>query len=132
MPQKAKKKQHALSPISIVREFNQFRFQNYGRIPIPNGNRIDLIKLENISSFRSSGNYVYIHFNNGKQTLVSKPLKWVEEHLNDFFLRVHNSYIVNLLEVKSYLISENALLLIDGSTIPVSRSKKASINQLFK
>ena len=41
------------------------------------------------------------------------------------FLRVHNSYVINLNEIDKYIKGEGGyLVMTDGSTIDVSRSKK--------
>ena len=41
------------------------------------------------------------------------------------FLRVHNSYLINLNEIDKYVKGEGGYLVMsDGSTIDVSRSKK--------
>jgi two-component system LytT family response regulator len=41
------------------------------------------------------------------------------------FLRVHHSYLVNLDEIKKYLRGEGGTVLMsDGSSVDVSRSKK--------
>jgi two-component system LytT family response regulator len=51
----------------------------------------------------------------------------MEELLQDFsfFVRVHHSYIANLNEVTKYVRGEGGyLVLADGSTINVSRSRK--------
>ena len=53
-------------------------------------------------------------------------MKDVEELLSDYsFLRVHNSFLVNLNEIEKYLKGEGGYLVMsDGTTIDVSRSKK--------
>jgi len=46
----------------------------------------------------------------------------LEEH---HFLRVHNSYLVNLNEIDKYVKGEGGyLVMTDGTNIDVSRSKK--------
>ena len=58
--------------------------------------------------------------------VASRTLKEIEEMLEDYsFLRVHHSYLVNLNEVEKYIKGEGGYLLMsDGTTIDVSRSKK--------
>ena len=61
-------------------------------------------------------------------------LKEIEEHLQDFpsFLRVHHSYLVNLNEVNKYLRGEGGYLIMsDGSTVNVSRSRKETLLKHF-
>jgi len=55
--------------------------------------------------------------------------KEIEEMLQDHsFARVHNSYIVNLNEIEKYVKGEGGyLILSDGSTVDVSRSRKENL-----
>ena len=50
----------------------------------------------------------------------------MEELLEDHsFLRVHNSYLVNLKEIEKYVRGEGGYLVMsDGSVVDISRSKK--------
>jgi two-component system LytT family response regulator len=61
-----------------------------------------------------------------QKLIISRPLKEVEEMLEDYlFLRVHNSYIANLNEISKYVKGEGGyLIMTDGSTVDVSRSRK--------
>ena len=58
----------------------------------------------------------------------------MEEQLQDFtsFIRVHHSYVVNLNEVNKYIRGEGGYLVMsDGSTVNVSRSRKEALLKLF-
>ena len=58
----------------------------------------------------------------------------MEEQLQDFssFIRVHHSYLVNLNEVTKYVRGEGGYLVMsDGSTVNVSRSRKEALLKLF-
>jgi two-component system LytT family response regulator len=62
-------------------------------------------------------------------------LKVVEEQLNafSFFVRVHNSYIININEVKKYIRGEGGYVIMsDESAVNVSRSRKESLLKRFK
>lgn len=59
----------------------------------------------------------------------------MEEQLQDFvnLIRVHHSYIVNLNEVSKYVRGEGGhLVMSDGSTINVSRSRKELLLKKFQ
>ncbi len=62
-----------------------------------------------------------------KQKLTSsRTLKEIEEMLEEYsFLRVHHSFLVNLNAVEKYIKGEGGYLVMsDGSTVDVSRSRK--------
>ncbi len=63
----------------------------------------------------------------GESMLLSKPIKDVGELLIPAgFLRVHNSYLINLAHIKKYIRGEGGeIIMKNGHTVPVSRSKKA-------
>ena len=58
----------------------------------------------------------------------------MEEQLQDFpfFVRVHHSYLVNLNEVTKYIRGEGGYLVMsDGSSISVARSRKETLLKFF-
>ena len=60
-------------------------------------------------------------------------MKDIEEMLEDYsFIRVHNSYVVNINEVEKYVKGEGGYLVMsDGSTVNVSRSRKDLLMKKF-
>lgn len=74
----------------------------------------------------SDGNYCTLFLNTGKKILLTHNLKLVEEKLSqNSFLRVHNSYVVNLHKIREYHKADDLLVLEGGIKIPVSRQKKS-------
>jgi len=58
----------------------------------------------------------------------------MEEQLADFssFVRVHNSFLINLNEVTKYIRGEGGyLIMTDESTVNVSRSRKDALLRFF-
>lgn len=58
----------------------------------------------------------------------------MEEQLQEFnfFVRVHHSYLVNLNEVIKYIRGDGGYLVMsDGATINVSRSRKDALMKWF-
>src|SRR5678815_1812756 len=88
-----------------------------------------LVAVNSIISCASDGNYTIFFMKDKQKLIISRPLKEVEEMLEDYlFLRVHNSYIVNLNEISKYVKGEGGyLIMTDGSTVDVSRSRKESM-----
>ena len=69
----------------------------------------------------------HVYLKNKNKITVCRTLKEIEEQLGDFssFIRVHNSSLVNLNEVTKYIRGEGGYLIMsDGSTVNVSRSRK--------
>ena len=75
---------------------------------------------------QSAGNYTRVHFHNGQSTTSGKKLKDLEHILpEELFVRVHNSFIVNLMYVSRFINDENKELeMSNGHRVSVSRRKK--------
>ncbi|MEJ7680854.1 MAG: LytTR family DNA-binding domain-containing protein [Segetibacter sp.] len=66
--------------------------------------------------------------------VACRTLKEMEEQLQDFdfFVRVHHSFLVNLNEVTKYVRGEGGYLVMsDGSSVNVSRSRKDALMKFF-
>jgi two-component system LytT family response regulator len=69
---------------------------------------------------------------NNQKEMVSKKLKELELMTNNSFFRVHNSYLVNLTFVREFVKSDGQYLILkNGTSIPISRSKKNDLIQLL-
>lgn len=103
------------------------------RIALPTSQGLDFIDLKDIQYCESDGAYSYVHYTDGSNLLISKPLKYLEDILCDFqFFRVHKSYIVNMDYVAKYHRGSGGLLTMkNGAKIRVSRSKKDELLNLF-
>ena len=101
------------------------------RIALPTMQGLEFVPVESILHCSSNNNYTEFFLADKKKLLVSRTLKEVEDMLADHsFLRVHNSYIVNLNAVTRYVKGEGGyLVMTDGSTIDVSRSRKEMLMQ---
>jgi two-component system LytT family response regulator len=96
----------------------------------------DGLLFTNISEIiycESDRNYTYVHLNNGTRVLVSKTLKMIEEILCEGeFLRVSQSFLVNLLFVKEYIRNEGGYVIMsNGITISISNNKKKEFLDRF-
>lgn len=96
------------------------------KLCIPSLKGFQVVELNDILYAESSGNYTNFYFNNLQRICTSKPLHEYEELLADSgFIRVHKSFIINLVHVKEYLRGEGGtLILSDGKEVEVSRRKK--------
>jgi len=110
--------QKFLHPANLVR-----------RIALPTMEGLQLIALDSIISCASSSNYTILSLKENQKLIVSRTLKEIEEMLEEHtFLRVHHSYLVNLNEIRKYIKGEGGnLIMSDGSSVDVSRSKKEQL-----
>lgn len=73
--------------------------------------------------------YMDIHTDTEKITLREKISEMEKKLPDDYFVRCHRSYIVNVKHVKS--ISKSHVFLENGEKIPISRGKYKEINDRF-
>lgn len=82
-----------------------------------------LVKLffNDILVIKGLGNYVEVHTTGQKKYIYYRALKDLIETLPEEFMRVHNSFIVNLTNIESY---EDNQLLCGNLKITVAKSYK--------
>jgi two-component system LytT family response regulator len=86
----------------------------------------EFINTETILYCEAGGSYTTFVLSQGKKLLVSKHLKEYESLLTDnHFMRVHNSYLINLKEVKKYVKADGGYIVMNNNDIvSISRNKK--------
>lgn len=96
------------------------------KIAIPTLEGLHMIMVDSVISCTADSNYTILYLKNKQKVIASRTLKEIEEMLEEFsFARVHHSFLVNLNEVEKYIRGEGGYVLMsDGSTIDVSRSRK--------
>lgn len=89
-----------------------------------------LIKIyfDDITVIKGLGNYVEILTVNDKKYVYYKSMKDLIENLPDEFMRVHNSYIVNLTNVDVF--EDNHIVLKDVR-IAIGKSYKECLTDTF-
>jgi two-component system LytT family response regulator len=108
------------------------------RLCLPTLKGFIVLKLEEIIYCEAERSYTVFHLDNGKTVTVSKPLLEYDQLLRDTsFLRIHKSFLVNLLHVKEYQRGEGGIVILsDGAEIEVSRRKKdeflMKVREVFK
>ncbi len=92
---------------------------------------IQMISLKDIIFCESDSSYTKIYLQNNIAILASKTLKFYEEILpKEFFLRCHQSFLVNKFHIDKYL-KTGYILLKNGKNISVSvRRKEYILNHL--
>ena len=96
------------------------------KLCIPSLKGFQVVELDDILYAEASSNYTNFHFNNKHTICTAKSMVEYEELLADSgFVRIHKSYLVNLLHVKEYLRGEGgSVILSDGRELEVSRRKR--------
>ena len=101
-------------------------------IPVLGGH--EFIKISDIICCQAQNNYTDLRMVHDKKITVTKTLRWVENLLSDhLFFRVHNSYIVNLNQIRKYLRGDGGtVVLSDGFEVDVARNKKETFVKEMK
>lgn len=94
---------------------------------------VHFIKPENILYCESDGNYTTLFFLDNTKLVVSKTLKEVEEVLVHYhFLRIHNSFVINLKQVGRYVKTDGGSIeMTNGTQLPISRQRKNEVMQVL-
>lgn len=96
------------------------------------GDEYLIVNTQDIISLEADGSYTKFTLMN-KKILASKRIGFYEDKLpSELFLRCHNSYVVNLNQIgKLGKNKSNYLVMKNGDTVPISTTKKASIQKIL-
>lgn len=110
------------------------KHQKFQKMCIPTFEGFELIFISEIMYLQADGAYTHFYMTNNAKITATKNLGFYEEELRDEpFLRIHQSFIVNINKVKQYLKADNGYVIMStGKPIKVSRSKKDELMDFFK
>lgn len=97
---------------------------NPASLQLESGGRTDYVRTDEISRIQAAGDYVELHYEDGRCVLYTITLARLESQLPPTFLRVHRSHIVNTAHVLTLEREPGGggrLALKTGADIPVSR-----------
>lgn len=99
------------------------------KIALPMLHEIIYVRINTIVRCEADNNYTKFFLDSSEEIFVSKPLKEYAELLESHgFARTHQSHLVNLDFVKSYLKEDGGMLLLTNQAkIPISRQKRDKI-----
>jgi len=111
---------------TFLHNVKQTRSSGNMKLCIPSLKGFQVVELDDILYAEASGNYTNFYFQSQHSVCTSKPIHEYEELLADSgFVRIHKSYLVNLLHIKEYLRGEGgSVILSNGAEIEVARRKK--------
>ena len=77
----------------------------------------------------TENNYTTFYLTDGQKLLVSKTLKEFDELLTPcHFLRVHQSHLINLRQIKSFIKTDGGYIRMkDGSSVSISRQRREMV-----
>ena len=111
---------------ALMHNLSQVGHPSAMRLCLPTLKGFIVLKLEEILYCEAERSYTVFHLENNKTVTVSKPLAEYDQLLQDTsFLRVHKSFLVNMMHVKEYQRGEGGLVIMsNGAEIEISRRKK--------
>lgn len=100
---------------------------NFKKIGLPNSDGIKFVNFNEIILLEADGMYTKVSTINNGVILVSKPLKFFVDILQDIqtFYRPHRSHLINLSFIKEYIKKEGGYIIMDNDkTVSISKDKK--------
>jgi two-component system, LytTR family, response regulator len=125
----------ATSSLSIETLLSQIQGKkNTKTLTVKLGERILLIKINDIIHIEAEDKYVFLHTNDGKKHLTDYTLAILEEKLPEDFIRVHRSHIINtdyIKEIRKGFNGALVFLLNNGVKVTSSRSNSEVLRSRF-
>jgi two-component system, LytTR family, response regulator len=96
------------------------------KLSLPTTTGYEYVLLEDIIRIEADRSYCCFYLTQRRKYLVSRCLNDYHQLLeNNSFFRIHNSHLINMRHVKSYLRRDGGYVeMTDSSQIPISRTKK--------
>jgi len=117
----------------IKHEVEKSAIKTNARIALPMFNETRYVNIPDIIRCEADNTYTKFMLIDGEEILISKTLKEFTDLLtpNDF-VRTHQSHLVNISYVKSWLREDGGnLLLIDGTKVPVSKLNRDKLKEIL-
>lgn len=103
------------------------------KITLATKESLELVAPAEILYCESDSNYTMVYLADGRKKLISRTLRDFEEMLTAFhFFRTHNSFLVNMNEVREYVKTDGGYIVLKNKQkIPVSKSKRERLMEYF-
>jgi len=130
----ALEKNTSFEHIDLLLENIRKKVDHYKRIALSTADGIHLFEVSDIIRCESQDNYTQFFIKNHKPLLISKTLKEYEELLKEHgFERIHQSHLINLSYLKSYIKTDGGyVIMADNTNIPIAQRKKERLQELIK
>ena len=125
--QKIARKEENLRMLNLLQ--NVQREPSNRMIALSLAERIEFVPVQSIVRCESDSNYTTFYLKSGERLIVSRTLKEFDELLAPHgFLRVHQSHLINISEIKSYVKSDGGYIRMkDGATVSISRQRREMV-----
>ena len=112
--------------VELLRQNIQHPKRQLNKLAIPTLEGLMFYDINDIVYLEANSNYTNIYFLNKTKIITSKTLGEFEELLpEEFFFRIHHSYLINLNFIKRYIKGDGGQIeLQNGTYVEVSRRKK--------
>jgi two-component system LytT family response regulator len=130
---KLKEKQHNQQLDFLVNQLKKDEHQPT-KIALQQQKETRYITLTDIIRCEADNTYTFFYLQNGERILVSKGLKEYADMLpTNSFLRIHQSHLVNINFVKSWLKEDGGVLLLtNDDKVPVSRPNREKVRSVLE
>lgn len=107
---------------------NAMRDKDEVKISVPGKEGIEIVQANEVMYIEASSNHSVVVLKNGEKHQVNKSLKDYENQIcleGTKFIRIHNSFIINVNHVTRYLPEDGGYAVVGGEkTVPISKIKK--------
>ncbi|MFN8326637.1 MAG: LytTR family DNA-binding domain-containing protein [Flavobacteriaceae bacterium] len=127
-------KNDSVGHIDLLLENIRKKVDNFKRIALSNADGVHLFEISDIIRCESLDNYTKFFIKNSKPILISKTLKEYEELLAEHgFERIHQSHLINLNYLKSYIKKDGGyVIMADETHLPISHRKKERLQEILR
>lgn len=94
--------------------------------------KLVFLNIDDILYIKSDGNYSTFFMTKNQKMVVTKKIKEIDAILpENYFFRIHNSFIINLNKIKEFVKNEAYVVMESNEKIPVARQRKSDfLNKL--
>ena len=110
----------------LFREDTKPEFEIITKVPVKQGENIQLIPTQHIVYFEAYDNYAHLYHSDGTKILCDYSLIFLEKRLSKNFIRIHRKYILNETYIKQIIPHLNGRYIIqfnDSKLDPITSSK---------
>lgn len=122
-----RRKQDNVRMVNLLK--NERSPDKHKKIAVSVSDKIEFIEILSIIRCEAENNYTTLFLKSGEKIIASRTLKEFDELLTPYnFLRVHQSHLINLDEVKSFVKADGGYIRMkDGSSVSISRQRRNQV-----